>query len=98
MMLLEISIPVRDYDLAATLTSGQAFRWRKVGGSWEGVIGTYWVRLTHRADSVLAQAAETVTDWGWLTHYLQTDVDLKPILLTFPEDAAMRASIAACRG
>ncbi len=41
---------VRDYDLAATLESGQAFRWRCVAGAWEGVIGGRWVRLRQRAD------------------------------------------------
>ena len=30
----EILLPVRDYDLAATLDSGQVFRWRHVGDSW----------------------------------------------------------------
>ena len=34
-----------DYDLAATLTSGQAFRWQQRDGWWEGVIGSRWVRL-----------------------------------------------------
>jgi len=36
---------VHDYNLAATLTSGQAFRWRQVGEHWEGVIHGRWVRL-----------------------------------------------------
>jgi N-glycosylase/DNA lyase len=35
----------RDYDLAATLTSGQAFRWASHGQHWDGVIGNHWVRL-----------------------------------------------------
>ena len=30
--------PLRDYDLAATLASGQAFRWRQNADAWEGVI------------------------------------------------------------
>ena len=36
---------VRDYDLAATLDSGQAFRWQQRDGAWEGVIAGRWVRL-----------------------------------------------------
>lgn len=44
-LLVEKTFPVRDYDLAATLTSGQAFRWKFVEGAWEGVIGSRWVRL-----------------------------------------------------
>ena len=41
----QIMIPVRDYDLAATLNSGQAFRWQRQGNAWTGVIGHHWVRL-----------------------------------------------------
>ena len=41
----ELLIPVTNYDLAATLKSGQAFRWEHHEGAWEGVIGNYWVRL-----------------------------------------------------
>ena len=41
---------VRDYDLAATLTSGQTFRWQLRDGGWEGVIGSRWVRLRAAAD------------------------------------------------
>ncbi len=32
------SFPVDDYDLSATLTSGQAFRWRWSEAGWEGMI------------------------------------------------------------
>src|SRR5438270_13741448 len=36
---------VRDYDLAATLTSGQAFRWKQNGEDWVGVVAGKWVRI-----------------------------------------------------
>jgi N-glycosylase/DNA lyase len=39
------TLEVRDYDLAATLSSGQAFRWTEKDGWWEGVIAGRWVRL-----------------------------------------------------
>jgi N-glycosylase/DNA lyase len=94
----QISIPVRNYDLAATLTSGQAFRWRKVGDSWEGVIGSRWTRLSSGDNAIRAEAAERISDWSWLIHYLQTDLNLDAVLLTFPDDDAMRASVASCRG
>jgi N-glycosylase/DNA lyase len=94
----QIVIPVRDYDLAATLTSGQAFRWRKCDGWWEGVVSAHWMRVKQSDETLVAQAAGPVTDWHWLTHYLQTDVNLGAVLQTFPQDVAMRASVAACRG
>jgi len=91
-------LPVRDYDLAATLASGQAFRWTLQDGAWEGVIGRRWVRLQPREGGVIATTAEPISDWGWLGHYLQTEVDLGTILPCFPGDEPMRAAVEACRG
>lgn len=93
--LTQISLPVRDYDLSATLSSGQAFRWAFRDGVWEGVIGWHWVQLR---EGIAARSAEPVADWRWLTHYLQLDVDLDAILLSFPDDEPMRESVLACRG
>jgi len=92
-------IPARDYDLAATLGSGQAFRWRMDSERrWTGVIGLRWVRLTQQPDGILAETALSCDDGGWLSQYLQTDVDLGAVLQTFPDDPPMRAAVAACRG
>lgn len=91
-------LPVLDYDLAATLTSGQAFRWHRRDGWWEGVIGPRWVRLQSRDGGIRAQTATPQDRWDWLRHYLQTDHDLNATLLTFPDDEPMRVSVTACRG
>jgi N-glycosylase/DNA lyase len=91
-------IPVRDYDLPSTLTSGQAFRWQPRGDAWVGVIGRHWVRLSSNADCILAETAAPMTECDWLTHYLQTDLDLDAVLATFPDDAPMRCAVGACRG
>ena len=94
----ETFFPVRDYDLSATLSSGQAFRWRFAHAAWEGVIGKHWVQLSQRPDGIAARTAIHVADWNWLRHYLQVDVDLGAILLSFPDDAPMREAVVACRG
>ncbi|PYI81272.1 MAG: hypothetical protein DME26_20155 [Verrucomicrobia bacterium] len=90
--------PVRDYDLAATLTSGQAFRWQLREGFWEGVVDQRWVRLQSRDDGISAEVAQPIADWHWLAQYLQVDIDLDAILLSFPDDEPMRLSVTACRG
>ena len=95
---MEIFLRVRDYDLSATLDSGQAFRWQPDNGSWTGVIGRRQVRLTRVRDGIRAETAGPVADWQWLRDYLQTDVDLDAVLKTFPDDAPMRNAVAACRG
>jgi N-glycosylase/DNA lyase len=89
---------VRDYDLDATLSSGQAFRWRPVNGSWAGVIGRHPVRLTRTPDGIRAETAGPVTDWQWLHDYLQAGTDLDNVLKTFPDDVPMHDAVAACRG
>ena len=89
---------MRDYNLAATLASGQTFRWRPCEGGWEGIVGSRWVRLRSGADSILAETAAPGGDWRWLAEYLQVEQDLAQVLATFPEDEPMRAAVAACRG
>ena len=91
-------LPARDYDLAVTLASGQAFRWSQREGAWEGTVGAQWVRLRAVAEGIEAECALPVKDWSWLQGYLQSDVNLAAILLTFPQDDAMRASVGACGG
>jgi N-glycosylase/DNA lyase len=94
----QVSFNVRDYDLAATLASGQAFRWRPGGESWEGVVAGRWVRLSQVSDELHAETIEPQPDWDWLREFLQLDVDLAAVFATFPDDEPMRASVAACRG
>jgi N-glycosylase/DNA lyase len=90
--------PVTDYDLDATLNSGQAFRWQKHCETWTGVIGHNWVRLRSEPGAIVAETSEGVSDWSWLVNYLQLNVDLPALLRTFPEDEPMRAAVNACRG
>ena len=94
----EILLRVRDYDLAATLESGQAFRWHRENDSWAGVIGKYRVRLTPTPDGIHATTATPVENWDWLRQFLQTEIDLATVLKTFPDDEPMRAAVAACPG
>jgi len=90
--------PAEDYDLPRTLASGQAFRWRHTPEGWIGVIGRHWVRLSQGPSGIVAYTAEPVIDWSWLTEYLQVEVDLKPILRTFPKDEPLRAATKICCG
>jgi N-glycosylase/DNA lyase len=88
-----------EYDLDATLNSGQAFRWRRAGNGWEGVIGQRWVRLRRDNETTLtAEAMAPVSDWTWLTDYLQLGLGLETVLATFPRDEPLGAAVKACRG
>jgi N-glycosylase/DNA lyase len=98
MTLARATFAVENYDLAATLACGQAFRWRRAGPGWEGVVGSRGVRLRQETAGLCAETTAPVSDWQWLRHYLQLDVDLREILASFPDDPPMRGSVAACRG
>lgn len=93
-----IFLPARDYDLAATLDSGQVFRWRQRGDSWVGIIGKNRVWLRQENDGIRAEAEAPVENWDWLHEFLQTDIELEKILSTFPDDGPMNNAVAACHG
>jgi len=90
--------PVQDYDLDATLSSGQVFRWHRSGQNWEGVIGHRWVRLSGNPSGIVAQTAMPCSDWSWLSNYLQLHVPLSDVLRTLPQDEPIHAAVNACRG
>jgi N-glycosylase/DNA lyase len=94
----EILLPVRDYNLAATLDSGQVFRWQLVGNSWHGVLGKHFFRLTQTENGIHAEAATTMENWNALRHFLQTEIDFPTVLKAFPDDEPMRNAMAACPG
>jgi N-glycosylase/DNA lyase len=94
----EITLPVRDYDLAATLDSGQVFRWRQNGDVWQGVVRRHFVRLRQTDNGIHATTAAPVENWDWLREFLQAETDLAAVLNTFPADDPMNAAVASCRG
>jgi len=94
----KIIFRVRDYDLAATLNSGQVFRWQQIENSWTGVVGKNFARLTQTDGGILAETSTGIDDLDWLRDFLQTGTDLDAVLKTFPDDEPMRAAVASCRG
>jgi N-glycosylase/DNA lyase len=93
-----VFLPAKDYDLAATLDSGQVFRWRRHGDFWVGVVGNRRVRLKAGSGGIFAETDAVVESWDWLREFLQSDVELPKILETFPNDEPMSCAVAACRG
>jgi N-glycosylase/DNA lyase len=94
----EIFLPVRDYDLAATLDSGQVFRWQRVENSWHGIVGRYFLRLTQTPGGIHAETSAPVADWNFLREFLQTEIDFAAVLQSFPDDEPMRRAVATCHG
>ena len=95
----EILLPVRDYDLDATMTSGQVFAWARYENGWGGVLDRRWVKLESSSDGIRATTNEPQPNWLWLTGFLQSDVNLNEVLATFPaNDPHLHTALATCRG
>jgi N-glycosylase/DNA lyase len=91
-------LAVSNYNLAATLDSGQVFRWQRIGNSWHGVLGKHFLQLNQTETGIHAEATTPITDWNFLREFLQTEVDFPAVLKAFPDDEPMRNAIAACQG
>jgi N-glycosylase/DNA lyase len=99
MSLIRAAFAVENYDLAATLGSGQAFRWRGGEGGWTGVVDGRWVRLHAAAGRIKAETIAPAAGWQWLRHYLQLEVNLPEVLAVFPrDDPALQTAAQACAG
>jgi N-glycosylase/DNA lyase len=78
-------INVTDFNLAATLECGQAFRWLRGADGWfTGVVGQRVCRLRQHGD---------VLEGDVDRRYLALDVSLRDIVATFPPEAAVQAAV-----
>lgn len=89
---------VADYDLDATLNSGQVFGWQEADGGWEGVVRGRWVRLRETDAGLEATILGAVPDWHWLEEYLQMGFELEQALASFPRDEVLVRALTAHRG
>ena len=95
----EIILPASDYDLDATLACGQAFGWERDTDGWTGIVQGRWVRLTTTSGGIKIQLAESSHDISWLKDYLQTDVNIREVVATFPkDDEHLRDAVKMCAG
>ncbi len=89
-----VRIDAPDFDLAATLDSGQTFHWQTHGAGYLGTIGDRAAYVEQRGAAVFAnpEAAPLVADYFALDH------PLPEICATFPNDPAMQAARVYCAG
>jgi N-glycosylase/DNA lyase len=78
-------INVSDFDLAATLECGQAFRWRREADGWfTGVVGKRVLRVR--------QVGKTL-EGDFDPHYFALDVSLPKVVATFPDDGVLHEAV-----
>ena len=90
--MLPVSQPL---DLAATLQSGQAFRWRPQGEAWSGFIGGEPMALRQVAGGVEVRCADGTREAmpAALWRYLRLDDDLPAIYRRLGRDPLLAESV-----
>ena len=86
--------PDQPFDLDRTLACGQAFRWEKADGWWQGVVDGRAVRIRQDADRLTFLGA----DAAFVRDYFRLDQDLPAVLSSIDRDPAIGAAIRECRG
>ena len=88
------AIKAPDFNLAATLDSGQVFHWEQVDAGHVGTIGERPVYAEQRGNLLMVAGVPTRA----AVHYFALDHSLGEICAGFPDDAAMCAARDYCRG
>lgn len=84
----------RNFNLALTLDSGQVFHWARAGEGFAGTIGDVPVQVEQRGNTLLvAEGREEL-----IRKYFALDHPLEKICAGFPNDDAMNAARAFCKG
>lgn len=91
-----IRIEAPDFDLSATLDSGQTFCWEiQPDGAWQGWIHDLPCRLVQKGTvlEIEGDAPETA-----VRNYFQLDETWESIVARLPDDPVARAAAESCRG
>ena len=87
---------IMDVDLDSTLGCGQAHRWHKIGGSWEGVLGDKIITLTQTSEGFNCEGTKDET---LILDYFRYDDDLDSIYAECARyDEFVSGLIDRCRG
>ncbi|MGI8602275.1 MAG: DNA-3-methyladenine glycosylase family protein [Verrucomicrobiales bacterium] len=89
-------VAIRDFDLAATLNSGQVFHWINQDGGFVGLVDRTPVFVAQpRPDELVVSGAQGTL----VSQYFGLDHDLDAIRRTFPlQDAVLERAVAFCPG
>ncbi len=86
------------FSLEHTLLSGQAFRWRKEGEAFIGVVRGKVLRLEQRGNRVVCRAYPGELGASELRAYLGLDRTFAQAIRSLPKDRPLRAAMRKFRG
>jgi N-glycosylase/DNA lyase len=91
-----LALSGRGTDLDATLTSGQAFSWKRIHGQWQGWIAGRPCQVWSQGEMIYAQGLELNS--ASVAHYFGLDLPLDEIFATFPRDPWLERARAFAPG
>ena len=87
--------PDQPFNLDASLSCGQVFRWdRATDGWWCGVVGEKIIKIRQDGDTLTFRGAPA----SFIRHYFSLDTDLDAVLGSFDCDDFIHASVIRNRG
>jgi N-glycosylase/DNA lyase len=86
--------PDQPFNLDATLSCGQAFRWEAVDGWWRGVTSGRAIRILQDDNLLTFHGAEE----SFVRGYFRLDQDLPAILASIDRDPVIGDAIRSCYG
>ena len=90
-----LSLHGTPFQLDATLSCGQVFRWTRDGnGIWQGIAEGRAIRLRQENEVLFYDGA----DASFITRYFQLDLDLDAIIASFSRDPVIEAAVTEHRG
>ncbi|MDG6985754.1 MAG: hypothetical protein JRM73_03305 [Nitrososphaerota archaeon] len=91
---MEFTVPLGSpFNLGYTLDSGQAFRWRRKGEWWYGVVSGGVLKLRQEGDRLLGSSSSDLLGAVYVTSYFRLDDDLDHILAGVSKDPAITKAV-----
>jgi N-glycosylase/DNA lyase len=94
---LKISAPEK-FNLDHTLGCGQAFRWRKIGGWWYGVVKDNVIKITKEKDYLRFDSHPEKIDSCFIKRYFRFDDDLEEINAHINKDRLIGEAVKKIKG
>ena len=86
------------FDLDSTLSCGQVFRWRKIGNTWQGLVGRTYLTLSKVGDRLTSYKFPEDTCTSFVQRYLRLDDDLHHIVQSINKDEVIAKAIDSFPG
>lgn len=93
-----LEVPAIDFSLQATLSSGQAFRWKEHEGWCYGFLGPCVVKVRQEGDRLLYDASDPRLTPNRVRHYFALDLKLSEIISSINVDMQVHDAIRRYRG